>query len=424
MTSRRPAGFVSLVLALLAVCVTGSLLASRWRLDHAVATFVARSRVAGIQITLGQSRSALFGRSYDVSRFTFSHAPKLQGMSRRIEFSARPWEPCRVAVSGVSLDAEGEPFELLRVAKSTLERFPKEVTIAPVDLRYRHPILGELKLDSLALETQDPDWVVSIGTARLGARIYRNAVIGIFERQDFFVFSLGARTLKDARFQLTQYGSPRRGSIWNLQLAHQGLAEVLAALDWKGISGIENTKVVGQLTLVDSPDHNVRGSLQLTFDDFPQPPIPEPEAMFGHSASLFFRLLRKGTEGFDFDAPYVEANSSLFTLKGGGRVTLFGDRSSLLFDVSGRSLCTVLASQLAPSRYRSQAESRPREAPLGTNLPLRVQLQVSSRTASPDAFALAFEGGCGIEPRSIGTFQSLDLPSNQPSPFQASPQVP
>jgi hypothetical protein len=366
---------------------------------------------------------ALFGRSYDGSRFTFSSAPKLHGTAARMTFSAQPWKSVNLTIAGVSLDAEGETYELLRAAKSAFERFPKEAKVGSLDLRYRHPLVGEVKLESVALRASDPNWVFSIGTAQIGTRRFRNAVVGVFERQDFFVFSLGAETLKDARFQLAQYGSPLRGSIWNLHIAHQGLTELLDALDWR-VAGLEDTKVVGQLTLLTSPrDNDVRGSLQLTFDRFPQPSLPESEALFGHSASLFFRLVRHGAAGFDFDAPYVEANSSLFTLKGSGKVSLFGDRSSLLFDVTGQSPCTVLAAQLPPSQYRSRVESRPRDPSPSAGLPLRVQLRAASTAEVPEV-ALALEAGCGIEGASVGTFRSLSLPPFQPQSRPPAPSAP
>jgi hypothetical protein len=400
---------------------------SQRRLDRAIESFLDHSRTAGVEFTLGPPTTTLFERRYSDNRFTFPGHPKLRGTASEVTISGFPWANRCLSISGISADVEGEPYELFRILRPLHERFPKDVNVGPMNVRYRHPVLGKLELDTVAVLATEPTWVLSVGTTRLGARVYRDAVVGVFERQDFFEFSLGTSTMNDARFRLAQYGSPARGSTWNLQLVHQGLPDLLEALEWRHVAGLENTSVVGQLTLVHSSSNDtLRGSLQLTFDQFPQPSFRESEAILGRSASLFLRLARTGKEGFTFDAPYVEGNSSLFTLHGTGRLSLFGEHSSLAFDVRGQSPCSLLASQLPPSGYRAQLEAtlaepaKPRiSTPQQTSLPLRIQLEATSTAEDTRNLALELGAGCGIEAQTVGTFRSLALPRFEPRTRQA-----
>lgn len=364
-----------------------------------------------LALEFGPARDTAEGLVYARSTFRLEGEESVRGAIESVVVKSPLLGTPSIELRGVTLELTGDPIAHFAVLQSMVGPLPSGLQLPPLDVKYTHPAIGALWLRGVKAEHRADGLQLASREVTLLDQTWRGVSAHLVQRGDFLEMNLGFYPGEPAKYQLVYYDSPSQGRVLTLRILHQPLKDALAAIGWQPSSNLAETQVVGSMTLAIHPGESVpRGSLQLTFDNWPKPPWQEADALLGRSASILARIATF-ERPFDFKLPYVESTLPLFSLLGSGSLKLFRKDAQLLLDLDGTQNCFKFSRNVEPSSY----QERTRGVAASSKEETTLHVQLSAQAASPNvaAFAAQLTANCGLQALSYGTFEKLELPARE-----------
>jgi hypothetical protein len=352
-----------------------------------------------IRLEGGKVERGFFAAAQREARISFTEQG-LHGVVSRVAVDAPSFDTESVTLTGVQLQAGGEPGPLVDGLLALLKGDLRGWRLLEVSLDYEHPALGRARFRGIQVASSDgPASSLRVARVELGGASWSDVLLSVERRPQGLDVGLGAAKPAEAKLRLTQFATPRGTSEWIWSAAYQPLPELLTRLGWTTPPSLEQTAGVGSITLVHSHSANppLAGDIRYTADRWPKPDWPEAEELLGRTAA-FYAKLAPTAQPFELDAPFVGITTPLFSLKGSGKLNLLGPRAHIAFDASGTQDCRRLAVHTPPSRYRDAvtAFSAAPVDPGGPEPRLRLTLDARGSGEPAASFQVSLSAGCGL----------------------------
>jgi hypothetical protein len=394
-------GVIALVVLFTVILSTSGL---SWFLHKktGVESLQTQCRALGISVKLGREHWTLWSRSYTQSRWGLSDTPNVSGRIEKLSVTTSLRGNTYIRIDGLELTLRGEPADLLPRFEKLVSKLPQRLEVSSLNVHYEHAVVGKVLLRGVTLARSVSPFELYADEVSVGTTKWYDIPFAIRQRGDVIETALGGTSFTSAKLRLTQIGTKQRGWLWTLHVSHQPLNVLLGRLHWHQSPILTDTNIGGAMTLVVEPNTTKPfGHLQLTFDNWPRPALPEAETLLGHSGSLLAELV-VGATPFEFELPHIETRLARFSPAGRGTLSLLGPTAGFFFDISDKRNCAQLNTHLPPSNLRDRVaaylEHDLRNA--ASEVQLRLKLDAAASTNGRHVLAAEQSAGCGLAEQS------------------------
>jgi hypothetical protein len=303
-----------------------------------------------------------------------------------------------IAVEQAQFTLNGSLSELFDEWRSIVKNSNLPVEIARVDVEYADRLWSHVTLTDVSLTAVESGYAVRAEELSIGPKHWTGVMFTVEKPKTVVLFHFAGVKPGGRPFELRYVPTPGVATEWILEIPSQPLS----ALEIPGISTLSCARATGVLSLVvpENAQLKMRGRLQSVADDCEGPSWPDSSALFGGSVSMALSVVPEEDHSA-WDLPSVEFTSSMFELRGKGRLVL-KEEPELTWDVSGSRSCTQLEANLSPSRYLNQVKAF-MSAAKGAGAAKRAQVTLSMRAKVRGSATLErnltwhLSGNCGIE---------------------------
>ena len=331
--------------------------------------------------------------------------------THRHDFEVRTRQGMLVALHGVVRSSGGQRGIAAEQAQFTLKGSLSEsfdewrsivqssnlpVEIARADVEYADRLLSRVSLKDVRLTAVESGYAVRAEEFRVGPKHWHDVTFTVEKPKTVVLFHFAGVKTGGRPFELRYVPTPGVATEWILEIPSQPLS----VLDVPGMSTLPCARATGVLSLVvpENAQLKIRGRLQSVADDCQGPNWPDSSALFGGSISMALSVVPE-EDHRAWDLPSVEFTSSMFELRGKGRLVL-KEEPELTWDVTGSRSCTQLEANLSPSRYLNQVKafmSAAKGAAKRAQVTLSMRAKVRGSATLERNLTWHLSGNCGIE---------------------------
>lgn len=394
-------------------------------------TVVAYGRALGYALDPAEVRFGLnFVQLIDV-RFVALEIPGVSGTMRRVTIDLAGASPKAVQLTGVVVNATGEPTEIANGALRNYRRIwqPQgplgSAPVLPtlkwnqlaVNLAPNNPLIPAVSVTELTLtantDPQHEEYFVTTATTRVGSLEFGPLDLCVLHDGERFELGRG-RELQTSPWRLFYRSLPTSDEV---RVSFQPV-ELLSLLGQLGaatpLDDLKTTKVQGQFDAVrDTTSGRTSGTLELGLSGF-TPPYP-PELKGYH-----FDDRSTARAKFELDALFktlelhgIELKTGELSLIGHGRIDREPHSARVRLELSTQLDCVTLArgwatQQLSGDFGRWSVKNAPKA--IRGAVSVKVQIDAVSDQIGRAKIAKTIGIGCGLRPLSLVEVMNLGLP--------------